>query len=210
MAARSEEGSRGPSGLLRTAPGLGVSGAFLELCKKENVNKAVASPRSWQRAACAHGASDLPASVHAMEHRNQGSPCLDFDRCQTLCLQITLNPPHRKHTHHPTGSPHPSVWPCRKVSPPAATAQTPFLSFQSTVWCFLDTPLPTHHISIESVIFPPNLALLAIIIALLTAPYPSISCFLIPLSSVIPWSLDPAEHLTRSLQRPQNCDLTAS
>lgn len=31
MAARSEEGSRGPSGLLRTAPGLGVSGAFLEL-----------------------------------------------------------------------------------------------------------------------------------------------------------------------------------
>lgn len=39
-----EEGSREPLGLLSTASELGVCGAFFELCKRENVNKAVVSP----------------------------------------------------------------------------------------------------------------------------------------------------------------------
>ena len=47
----SDEGCRGPPSLLRTAPELGGCGAFFELCTKEYMNKAVASPRSWQRAA---------------------------------------------------------------------------------------------------------------------------------------------------------------
>lgn len=53
----SEEGSRGPPGLLSIAPELDVCGAFFELCKRENVNKADASPRSWQRAAYTCGAA---------------------------------------------------------------------------------------------------------------------------------------------------------
>lgn len=60
----SEEGSRGPPGLLSIAPELDVCGGFFELCKRENVDKADASPRSWQRAAYTCGAASVGLSLH--------------------------------------------------------------------------------------------------------------------------------------------------
>ena len=39
----------------------------------------------------------LQTSAHITGHRKQGSYCRGFGHCQTLCLQVTFNPPHRKH-----------------------------------------------------------------------------------------------------------------
>lgn len=67
----SEEGSKGPLGLFKTAPELAGCGASFEFCKRQNVNKPIASHRSWQRTADAYGAvpTDLSPYHEAQETR---------------------------------------------------------------------------------------------------------------------------------------------
>lgn len=135
----SEEGSWGPLGLLRSASELSVCGDFFEFCKRQNVNKAAASPRSWQRIAYAWGQL-LEASAHATSTGNKEATAMASVTARPS-LQVTLNPPPRKHTHHPRGSPCLSLWSCRKVTLYEAMAQT--LSWASNpVWCLQDTHCP--------------------------------------------------------------------
>lgn len=141
-------------------------------------------------AGISHRPQPVPWSTETREARRPG-----FDHCQTLCPQ---NVPYREHT--PAHGE--SLFICLALSNvplSEATAQTPFLGFKSMVWCLLNTLLPAHHISIESVIFALNLTLLAIITP--STLYPITSSFPSTPPVVILRSFDPAQHLTRTTSK---------
>lgn len=164
----SEEGSRGPAGLL-TAPEWGICGTFFELCKRENRNEAVASPRNGHR---------LSPCQKAQKPRKPLALALVLDRPSAY-----RNLPHRKHkpSHGET------LFIClpRKRSPSLRLLHRP-LSWTSSPWSGVSWTHPIVRLSHPDRIshFPPEFDFTGNDNSIhpLTSSFPSIPPLMVPRS----------------------------